>query len=105
MGADVIELLDGPFSRTGEGNLKTGPSDAVGNAENGPSLLTPRLMGGRPRALPVPPSALLLHADETTFAPCRLLAGLPLDGVMADLGSSAQNAFLVEGVMADWGIG
>jgi hypothetical protein len=30
---------------------------------------------------------------------------LGFDWVMADFGSSAQNVFLVEGVIADWGIG
>jgi hypothetical protein len=96
----AIELL--VLSGVGDGNLKTGPSD-VGNAENGPSLLAPRLMGGRPRVLPVAPSPF--QADDTTLAPCRLAADLGFEGVMADLGSSAQKAFLVEGVMADCGIG
>lgn len=101
----AVELLEGsPLSGVGEGNLKLAPSE-VGKAEKGPSLFGPRLMGGLPRVLPVAPIAPLRHADETTLAPCRLLADLGLEGVMADLGSSAQNAFLVEGVMADWGIG
>jgi len=81
-----------------------GPSD-VGNAENGPSALIPRLIGGLPRVLPPAPIPPLRQADETTLAPCRLLADLGFDGVMADFGSSAQNAFLVEGVIADCGIG
>jgi hypothetical protein len=99
------ELLGAAFlSGVGEGNLKTGPSE-VGNAENGPSLLAPRLMGGLPRVFPFVPIPPLRHADETTLAPCRLLADLAFEGVMADLGSSAQNAFLVEGVIADCGIG
>ena len=67
--------------------------------------MAPRLMGGLPRALPPVPMPPLRHAEETTLAPCRLLADRAFEGVMADLGSSAQKAFLVEGVMADWGIG
>jgi hypothetical protein len=82
-----------------------GASDAVGKAENGPSLLAPRLMGGLPRVLPLPPIPLLRHADETTLAPWRLPDNLAFEGVIADLGSSAQNAFLVEGVMAECAIG
>jgi hypothetical protein len=101
-GADswVPALLSG----VGEGNLKTGVSE-VGKAEKGPSLLTRRLMGGRPRVLPLELVPPLRHADETTFAPCRLTVDLGFDWVMADFGSSAQNVFLVEGVIADWGIG
>lgn len=57
-------------------------------------------MGGLPRVLPLP---LVRHADETTLAPWRLIEDLAFDGVVADLGSSAQNAFLVDGVMADCG--
>jgi hypothetical protein len=68
-----------------------------GKAENGP--FSTRLILGRPLVLPVPPTPLL-HADERTFAPCRLFI-LALVGVMAEFGSSAQNACLVEGVMAD----
>ena len=99
------ELLGAAFlSGVGEGNLKAGPSE-VGNAENGPSLLAPRFMGGLPRVFPFVPIPPLRHADETTLAPCRLLADRAFEGVMADLGSSAQKAFLVEGVMADWGMG
>lgn len=91
------------LSGVGDGNRKMGASE-VGNAENGPSLFVPRLMGGLPRVLPVAPIPPLRHADDTTFAPCRLPADR-FDGVMADFGSSAQNAFLVDGVMADCGIG
>lgn len=41
------------------------------------------------------------------MAPWRLLVDLGFEGVMADFGSegSAQNAFLVMGVMAEWGCG
>jgi hypothetical protein len=100
----VVELLAAVFlSGVGDGNRKMGPSE-VGNAENGPSLFAPRLIGGLPRVLPVAPIPPLRHADDTTFAPWRLLADR-FEGVMADFGSSAQNAFLVDGVMADCGIG
>ena len=97
-----------PLSGAGDGSLNVGTSEVAGKAEKGPSwmmlkLLAPRLIGGLPRVLPVPPAALGRQAEETTFAPWRLL--LALDGVMADLGSSAQKAPLVEGVMAEWGCG
>lgn len=80
------------------GILKLGRS-VVGKAENGPSLGF-RLMGGRPRVLPVPPG---LQADETTLAPCLLFEDLGLPGVIADLGSSAQKLLLVTGVIAECG--
>jgi hypothetical protein len=101
----AVEVLDRlSLSVVEDGNLKAGPSDA-GNAENGPSTLAPRLIGGLPLVLPVAPMPPLRQADETTLAPCRLLADLAFEGVRADLGSSAQKAFLVEGVIADCGIG
>ncbi len=84
--------------------MKVGFSDMAGNAEKGPSgFAPPRFMGGLPRVFPVEPTPPLRHADDTTFAPCRLLADLDFGGEMADLGSegSAQKAFLVMGVMAD----
>ena len=92
------------LSGVGDGSLKVAVSDIAGKAENGPSGLPPRLMGGLPRVLPLDP-APLRHADETTFAPWRLVDDRGLDGVMADLGSlgSAQNAFRVTGVMAECG--
>ena len=81
-------------------------SEMAGKAENGPSgFPPPRFMGGLPRVFPVAAAPPLRHADDTTFAPCRLLVDRGLFGVMADLGSlgSAQKEFLVMGVIADWG--
>ena len=74
-----------------------------GKADNDPSFEL-RLMGGRPRVLPVPPGPPLRQADETTLAPCRLPI-FGFCGVIADLGSvgSVQKAFLVDGVIADCG--
>ena len=74
-----------------------------GKADNDPSF-EGRLMGGRPRVFPVPPGPPLLHAEDTTLAPCLLLI-FGFCGVIADLGSvgSVQKAFLFDGVIADWG--
>lgn len=76
---------------------------SAGNAEKGPSVVD-RLNGGRPRRFfLMPPIPVLLHAEETTFAPWRRCRDFGFDGVMADRGSSFQNGFLVDGVIADWG--
>lgn len=81
---------------------------AAGKAEKGDEgsfvgLLIWRFRGGLPRVLPEPPGAPLLHAEDTTFAPCRRLDfGLP--GMLADLGSSngsGHKTCPVEGVMAE----
>ena len=89
------------LSGVGDGTLNVGTSDMAGKAENGPSMLLARFIGGLPRVLPVELAPPLRHADETTLAPWRLLADLAFGGDKADLGSSAQNAFLVIGVIAD----
>jgi len=60
-------------------------------------------MGGRPLVLPLPLLPPLLHAEDTTFAPCLLLMDLGFDGVIADFGSPSQKVFRVDGVMADCG--
>lgn len=55
----------------------------AGKVTKGPSRIE-RLLGGRPRSLPVEELLLLDHAEDTA-GPCRRLArGLALDGVIAD---------------------
>jgi hypothetical protein len=76
----------------------------AGNVTNGPSR-TDRLLGGRPRSLPVDVVLLLGQADETA-GPCRRRErGLELEGVTADCGSSKKSGCADWGVTADSGCG
>ena len=61
----------------------------AGKVTKGPSLIE-RLLGGRPRSLPVEGPLLVDHAADTA-GPCRRRErDLVLDGVTADCGSSKK---------------
>lgn len=67
-----------------------GPSFVLGFAgkvTNGPSR-TERLLGGRPRSLPVDEPVLLGQAEDTAGPCLRRDRALDVDGVTADCGSS-----------------
>lgn len=55
----------------------------AGNVTKGPSRVD-RLLGGRPRSLPLEELLLLDHAEETAGPWRRLERGFALDGVTAD---------------------
>jgi hypothetical protein len=73
----------------------------AGNVTKGPSRIE-RLLGGRPRSLPVDELLLVDHADETA-GPCRRRdRDFTLEGVTADCGSS-KNGYADCGVTAERG--